>query len=231
MIRIRPLLAILITVAVAGAASPPSPRPYVYRVLEFDVTDGDTIRTRLDLGFDFETTLSARIQGIDTPELSTPAGKAVRDFVSLWCAKQQTLLAESVSRDKYAGRYVAKIHGDTEELGEMLLARKLAKLYDGGTKSKWVEIELARIERAARTAIAELEKQVEATSTLADETDVDSLFATPSSIAPRSATTVYVTDTGKKYHTAGCRHLDDSKRAISIDEAKKKYDPCKHCKP
>jgi len=44
--------------------------------------------------------------------------------------------------------------------------------------------------------------------------------------------TVYVTETGKKYHRAGCRYLRKSKIPISLKEAKRSgYTPCSVCKP
>jgi tetratricopeptide (TPR) repeat protein len=43
--------------------------------------------------------------------------------------------------------------------------------------------------------------------------------------------TVYVTKTGKKYHSAGCRHLSRSKIPLPLDEAAKQYGPCSHCRP
>ncbi len=43
--------------------------------------------------------------------------------------------------------------------------------------------------------------------------------------------TVYVTRTGTKYHRAGCRHLRRSSIPISLDEARRSYDPCKVCRP
>jgi competence protein ComEC len=44
--------------------------------------------------------------------------------------------------------------------------------------------------------------------------------------------TVYVTDTGSKYHTANCKYLKKSKHAISLDGAKAEgYEPCSVCNP
>lgn len=44
--------------------------------------------------------------------------------------------------------------------------------------------------------------------------------------------TVYITDTGAKYHTSSCQHLRRSKHAISLRDAKAQgYDACKVCKP
>lgn len=44
--------------------------------------------------------------------------------------------------------------------------------------------------------------------------------------------TVYVTNSGKKYHSDGCRYLSKSKIPISLSEAKSEgYTPCKVCNP
>jgi len=46
------------------------------------------------------------------------------------------------------------------------------------------------------------------------------------------STFVYVTKSGKKYHTANCKHLSSSKIQISLKEAKEKgYTPCSDCDP
>ncbi|MCD8161525.1 MAG: DUF5011 domain-containing protein [Clostridiales bacterium] len=47
-----------------------------------------------------------------------------------------------------------------------------------------------------------------------------------------SSETVYITDTGSKYHRDGCRYLSKSKHAISKSTAiAQGYEPCKVCKP
>jgi micrococcal nuclease len=46
------------------------------------------------------------------------------------------------------------------------------------------------------------------------------------------STTVYITNTGTKYHLEGCRYLDSSKIAISLSDAcAKGYTPCSVCNP
>ena len=47
----------------------------------------------------------------------------------------------------------------------------------------------------------------------------------------QSEPTVYITNTGKKYHQEDCRFLEYSKKSIPLAEAREKYDPCKVCKP
>ena len=43
--------------------------------------------------------------------------------------------------------------------------------------------------------------------------------------------TVYITDTGEKYHRSGCRYLKKSKIAINLSDVKSSYSPCSVCKP
>ncbi len=44
--------------------------------------------------------------------------------------------------------------------------------------------------------------------------------------------TVYITDTGEKYHRGSCRYLSHSKHAISLEDAiAQGYGACKVCKP
>jgi hypothetical protein len=49
--------------------------------------------------------------------------------------------------------------------------------------------------------------------------------------ADEEAVTVYVTRTGKKYHSSGCRYLRKSKIPVTLKEAKRQYEPCKVCRP
>jgi len=47
-----------------------------------------------------------------------------------------------------------------------------------------------------------------------------------------SSDTVYITNTGKKYHRAGCRYLAKSQIPISLSDAKARgYQPCSVCRP
>ncbi len=47
-----------------------------------------------------------------------------------------------------------------------------------------------------------------------------------------SAQTVYITESGKKYHARNCDIAKTGKKGIELAEAKKQgYDACKSCKP
>ena len=48
----------------------------------------------------------------------------------------------------------------------------------------------------------------------------------------KNEVTVYITETGKKYHRDGCSYLKKSKIEISLKDAKAQgYTPCSRCKP
>lgn len=54
----------------------------------------------------------------------------------------------------------------------------------------------------------------------------------PQSQVQTKEATVYVTNTGKKYHRAGCRYLSKSQIPISLSDAKADgYGPCSKCNP
>lgn len=47
-----------------------------------------------------------------------------------------------------------------------------------------------------------------------------------------SAQTVYVTESGKKYHKKNCSIVNEGKKGLELAEAKKQgYEPCSVCKP
>lgn len=55
--------------------------------------------------------------------------------------------------------------------------------------------------------------------------------AVPVLAAVSGKETVYVTRTGKCYHTATCQYLQYSKIATTLEKADKKYRPCSVCRP
>ena len=49
--------------------------------------------------------------------------------------------------------------------------------------------------------------------------------------AQRRTVTVYVTNSGSKYHAAGCRHLAKSSIPMPLSDAAGQYGPCSVCRP
>jgi endonuclease YncB( thermonuclease family) len=107
------------------------------------VIDGDTLAVRARIWIGLDLVVSARIRGIDTPELN---GKCDREKAMADAAR--THLAGMVStgkvrlrrieNDKYAGRILADVVTDDGiDLREAMLASGLARPYDGGGRDPW----------------------------------------------------------------------------------------------
>ena len=56
-------------------------------------------------------------------------------------------------------------------------------------------------------------------------------FEEPQTKDDRKEIVVYVTETGSKYHSAGCQYLRKSKLPIILDDARDMYGPCSRCSP
>jgi hypothetical protein len=76
---------------------------YVERVI-----DGDTVKVRLDLGFNVWTRQTLRLRALDCPELGTAAGDEARDFVRSHLKEAQQIIVRSSRADKY-DRYLADL--------------------------------------------------------------------------------------------------------------------------
>ncbi len=97
------------------------------------VVDGDTFDALVDLGFGVSQKFRVRVEGVDTPEMNTRAGKKAKVAVEELINGKMVYLSEAGS-DKY-GRALARVELITgEDLTEYLIEHKLGKEYKGGKK-------------------------------------------------------------------------------------------------
>jgi endonuclease YncB( thermonuclease family) len=107
------------------------------------VYDGDTVTVSIK-GWPplIGESVSVRIAGIDTPEIRGQcAGEKALAMQARTLTRQLLSSARSVElrnlqRDKYF-RILADICIDGQDLGDILIQRRLALPYTGGTKSSW----------------------------------------------------------------------------------------------
>ena len=92
----------------------------------------------------------------------------------------------------------------------------------------------AEPEANAANDVAPVEKPNEEESITSEEPVAEESEA-PGADAPvknnDAEITVYVTNTGKKYHRGNCSSLKKSKIEISLEDAKRNYEPCEKCNP
>ena len=87
--------------------------------------------------------------------------------------------------------------------------------------------------RAAAQAEAEAAARAQAEAEAAAQAQAEAEAAAQAQAeaeAQKNEQTVYITNTGKKYHNAGCRYLKSSSIPISLSQAQAQgYTPCKVC--
>jgi micrococcal nuclease len=150
-----------------------------------------------------------RLIGIDAPEKGEPGAEEARSFlIGLIEGKHIRLEPDKENRDKY-NRLLRYVYiNDTFVNAEMIKNGYATTLFIP-PNDKYRQ-EFTAFENAAKDAQKGLWAKQE----------------TP------KGETVYITNTGNKYHRAECESLSKSKIPMELKEAKAKgYEPCKVCDP
>ena len=190
------------------------------------VIDGDTIVLNGN-----ET---VRLIGVDTPETKNPRkpvevfGQEAYEFTkSLVEGKKVRLEYDQDKVDKY-DRTLAYVYLDD---GTFLNAQIILQGYGHAYTAfpfKYME-NFRNYERMARERGLGLWGQQEEAPAVQQRTTT---AAPKKSAASNENVTVYITRTGAKYHSAGCRYLSRSSIPISLkDVVARGYTPCSVCNP
>jgi len=107
---------------------------YVYRARMLNVVDGDTYDLEVDVGFNLKFNSRFRLYGYDTPELrrgsdleKSQAGEA-KKFVICWFQSRPRIYIRTHKADSF-GRWLAEVFTEHDDLGEMLVEKKLATIW------------------------------------------------------------------------------------------------------
>ena len=136
-----------------AATSEGDSKEMIYRAAIVKVIDGDTITVVISVpipwgknGMFLLVPEWVRICCIDTPESSRSQakceeeiqlGQKAKDYLTEILTSTTKVLLSHVDRDKY-GRLLAKVATlNGQDIGEMMIDKKLAKPYYGKTKSSW----------------------------------------------------------------------------------------------
>lgn len=107
---------------------------YEYAATLGEVHDGDTMHFTVDLGFGIESNHPIRLDGVNAPELATPAGKASLAWVQAWFTQHPGPYVLNTKKnhetEKY-GRYLARVTAaDGSVLNDDLLSAGQAVPYN-----------------------------------------------------------------------------------------------------
>ncbi len=226
--RISTLGILLLTIILLIGATSINPNSWI-EVTVTKVKDGNTIYVI----YNGEET-EVKLIGLNAPRLledkPEPYAQEAKDFIQqkLKDIKKVYLELDKDERDK-DGRLLAYVWLDVPPnkadinvkylkqymLNAMLLAEGLAKATEDGRNTKYEglfkDIQSQAIEEGKNI----WEQESKNTATQSDNDII-----------------VYITETGSKYHKAGCRYLKESSIPITLKKAKELgYEPCSVCKP
>jgi micrococcal nuclease len=124
-----------------AAARAPVSGAHAAQVLR--VLDGDTFEARVNIWPGVDVTTRVRLRRIDAPEMHARCDDERRGAMAAREALAR-ILSEGgvgvtrVGQDKYGGRVDADVStARTPDVAEALLARGLARRYDGGRRGSW----------------------------------------------------------------------------------------------
>ena len=96
---------------------------FTYQAVIERVIDADTLKVRVDLGFDLEHRETLRLRDIDAPEVGTKTGDAAKSFVQSLLKEADTIILHTTRSDKY-DRYLADVFLSDEVFLNNLLLEK-----------------------------------------------------------------------------------------------------------
>lgn len=191
------------------------------------VSDGDTVTV-----LENKTQYKIRLNGIDAPESKQDFGSKSKQYLSdLIFGKTVTVEVQTIDQYK---RYVSDIYLDGQYINAKMIEKGLAWHYKQYSKDQ----NLAELENEARTAKVGLWSSKEPTApwdfrkgkTTTTTKTTNTVKKETSS--KQNEQTVYIANSGSKYHRSSCSSLKKSKISISKSDAiAQGYEPCKKCNP
>lgn len=187
------------------------------------VLDGDTVHLDTEDG---ETT-TIRLEGVDAPEKDQRFGpQATRWLIHQLSGNR--VQAEISDTDRY-GRSLGHLYVDDRWINQELVEAGFAWHYVQYSK----DVRLAEAQNNARSEPRGLWVDARKVAPWDWRNGQRVETAIPANVPSTRTTerTVFITDTGTKYHRRTCRHLHDSHYEIPLSRAMSAYEACKTCNP
>ena len=134
-----------------------------------------------------------------------------------------------------AGSYTFEVSASSLEAGDVLFKAERVECAFDGSADRTVRIKVSQDAAAMQKAQEEKAAQEKAAQEEAERQRAEEAAAAAAAAAAASGgggDTVYITNTGEKYHRDGCRYLKKSQIAISRSDAiAQGYGACSVCNP
>ncbi len=132
------ITAIFVMICTSTANATPAVVDYIF--------DGDTFAAFVKLEDDIQISVRVRMINIDTAEIhgrceyETELAQRAKERLAELIPIGSTVELENIKDDKYLGRIDANvIMADGRDAGDVLVAEKLARKYNGGRRAPWCE--------------------------------------------------------------------------------------------
>ena len=200
------------------------------------VADGDTITVLKD-----KVPIKVRLHGVDAPEKAQDFGTASRTFTSDACFGKEVIV-EIKDTDRYGRKVGIVTLPDGRILNHALVKAGLAHWYEAYAADDTTLKELQEEAKSAKRGVWSRSDTVAPWDFRKEKRKPNNAATNQPSPTPRAEKapikneladgTVYITETGSKYHRGSCRSLKKSKRAVSrSDAAARGFEPCAICRP
>lgn len=140
----RASLAVIVALLLGGAGRAASHVAGPVNATVLHVIDGDSIKVRARIWLDTEVEVTARLRGIDAPELHArcaderQGAEAARARLAQLTPEGSEVRLFDVRRDKYQGRVVTRVETEGgEDVSAVLLREELVRPYDGHRRGSW----------------------------------------------------------------------------------------------
>lgn len=186
------------------------------------VADGDTISVMRD-----GKALRIRLDGVDCPEKNQDFGSRAKQFTSMVFSKEVEVQVKTI--DKY-GRTVGRVFIEGKDLSLEIIKAGMGWHY----KQYNQEQILSDAEQFAQGKKMGLWSMPNPTPPweFRHRGQASDLQQQTNSSSGTAGAQVYITKSGKKYHSAGCSSLSRSMIQISLQDAVNRgYGPCLRCNP
>ena len=179
-----------------------------------NIIDGDTVK----INYKGKLT-TIRLIGVDTPETGKSFGKEASYFLNNLLLGESVYLRFDVQKtDKY-GRTLAYLYRAPDGLFVNL---EIVRQGYGKFNTVFPFKHKSLFQYYGGQAQKDGKGLWNASNSISQQTSIQT--------DPRTKT-VYITQTGRKYHRSSCQYLKRSKIPISLESAKQNYAPCSVCRP
>lgn len=110
--------------------------PWIRGATVVGVTDGDSCRLHVDLGYSVWHDTRIRLLGIDAPERGEDGWGTARELLGRLLPPGLAVTVQTIGPDKYGGRWLGDvILADGSSVAQTMLASGLVVPYDGGART------------------------------------------------------------------------------------------------